>query len=186
MRSSLQFILIFSWIDMKPTQYGDYIYPEWATGVGWCLSLFSVSAIPIVLVYKVYHAKGPSVWEVIAFCESHNKATRAMIDAENENSRATDCGVGTEAASASNADALTEAHRLASAARRPVRSGQRVQLERRPQVADQRKASVNTRRISASNCHSCHHTKRLLFFSCAPPDLCCRSMTRQTATADFG
>ncbi|XP_023241236.1 sodium- and chloride-dependent glycine transporter 1-like isoform X1 [Centruroides sculpturatus] len=53
------FILIFSWIDMKPTQYGTYVYPDWATGVGWSISLFSVSAIPVVAIIKISQADGP-------------------------------------------------------------------------------------------------------------------------------
>lgn len=61
--SLFQFILIFSWIDMRPTEYGDYVFPSWATGMGWLLSLFSVSAIPFVFVCKVYCAEGP-IFEV--------------------------------------------------------------------------------------------------------------------------
>ncbi|GFY05794.1 sodium- and chloride-dependent glycine transporter 1 [Trichonephila clavipes] len=57
----IMFILIFTWVDMRPTEYGDYVFPSWATGMGWALSLFSVSAIPIAAVYKVYHADG-DIW----------------------------------------------------------------------------------------------------------------------------
>ncbi|XP_035215212.1 sodium- and chloride-dependent glycine transporter 1-like isoform X1 [Stegodyphus dumicola] len=53
------FILIFSWIDMRPTEYGSYIFPGWATGLGWGISLFSVSAIPVVAVTKIWRADGP-------------------------------------------------------------------------------------------------------------------------------
>ncbi|XP_054722112.1 sodium- and chloride-dependent glycine transporter 1-like isoform X2 [Uloborus diversus] len=55
----ISLILIFSWIEMRPTEYGEYIFPDWATGLGWAISLFSVSAIPIVGVIKVYNANGP-------------------------------------------------------------------------------------------------------------------------------
>ncbi|XP_055926999.1 sodium- and chloride-dependent glycine transporter 1-like isoform X2 [Argiope bruennichi] len=55
----ITFILVFTWIDMRPTEYGDYVFPSWATGMGWALSLFSVSAIPITAIYKVYKAEGP-------------------------------------------------------------------------------------------------------------------------------
>ncbi|GFW19427.1 sodium- and chloride-dependent glycine transporter 2 [Trichonephila clavipes] len=55
---TIMFILVFTWIDMRPTEYGDYVFPSWATGMGWALSLFSVSAIPIVAVCKVYRADG--------------------------------------------------------------------------------------------------------------------------------
>ncbi|KAI1290867.1 Sodium- and chloride-dependent glycine transporter 1 [Halotydeus destructor] len=62
--SLILLLLIFSWIDMKPTQYGSYVYPEWATAVGWSLSMFSVSAIPIVAAYKVFSYDGPlTYWQ---------------------------------------------------------------------------------------------------------------------------
>lgn len=44
---------------MKPTEYGNYVYPDWATAVGWTISLFSVSAIPIVAIIKICQANGP-------------------------------------------------------------------------------------------------------------------------------
>src|SRR6266480_1972085 len=34
-------LLLFSFIDMKPTSYGDYVFPSWATAVGWFFSLVS-------------------------------------------------------------------------------------------------------------------------------------------------
>ncbi|GFV96827.1 transporter [Trichonephila clavipes] len=46
-------------MDLKPTEYGSYEYPEWATYVGWMFSLASVSAIPFVIVLKICKAKGP-------------------------------------------------------------------------------------------------------------------------------
>ncbi|XP_022256695.1 sodium- and chloride-dependent neutral and basic amino acid transporter B(0+)-like [Limulus polyphemus] len=52
-------VLVFSWIDIHPTEYGSYVYPDWATAVGWTLSMFSVSAIPIVACIQVYKAEGP-------------------------------------------------------------------------------------------------------------------------------
>lgn len=55
----IMFILVFSWVDMRATKYGDYIFPSWATAVGWGLSSISVIAIPIVIVIKVSRAKGP-------------------------------------------------------------------------------------------------------------------------------
>ena len=54
-----QFILIFTCMNLKPTEYGDYKYPGWATYVGWLFSLASVSAIPIVVIMKISRAKGP-------------------------------------------------------------------------------------------------------------------------------
>ncbi len=57
----LQFILIFSFIDIKPPSYGDYVYPWWASVIGWLLSLVSVTAIPFVAFMKISQAKGPII-----------------------------------------------------------------------------------------------------------------------------
>ena len=46
-------ILVASAADYKPMMYGDYRYPGWANGVGWMVSLISVTCIPIVGVYLV-------------------------------------------------------------------------------------------------------------------------------------
>lgn len=51
-------ILVFSWIDMPATRYGDYEFPGWATAVGFLFSFASVSAIPIVATIKIYNARG--------------------------------------------------------------------------------------------------------------------------------
>ncbi|XP_054156343.1 sodium- and chloride-dependent glycine transporter 1-like isoform X2 [Oppia nitens] len=57
--SLIIFILIFSFIDLKPASYGDYVYPWWASLIGWGLSILSVSAIPIVAIQKLLNLKGP-------------------------------------------------------------------------------------------------------------------------------
>jgi hypothetical protein len=56
---TLQFILIFSLIGMQPNRYGNYEFPAWSNGVGWSLSLFSVSAIPIMMIMQISREKGP-------------------------------------------------------------------------------------------------------------------------------
>lgn len=53
------FILVFSFIATPPTEYGSYVYPPWATGLGYLLSFASACAIPGVAAFKVYQAKGP-------------------------------------------------------------------------------------------------------------------------------
>ncbi|KAG8199217.1 hypothetical protein JTE90_016036 [Oedothorax gibbosus] len=53
------FILLFTFIDMPPTSYGKYVFPTWTTYIGVFLTFFSVSAIPIAIVYKVWNADGP-------------------------------------------------------------------------------------------------------------------------------
>jgi hypothetical protein len=60
-------LLLFSFIDIKPTSYGDYIFPSWATPVGWFFSLVSVSAIPIVALHKLFTSDiKRDVWERLA------------------------------------------------------------------------------------------------------------------------
>lgn len=49
-------LLMMSFIDVKPTSYGDYIFPAWTTPVGWFFSLVSVSAIPIVGLHKLFNS----------------------------------------------------------------------------------------------------------------------------------
>lgn len=51
-------ILVFSLIEMKPASYGKYTYPAWATALGWSMSIFSVSAIPVVAFLKMRKARG--------------------------------------------------------------------------------------------------------------------------------
>lgn len=50
---------MFSFIDIQPTQYGHYVFPAWATVLGWGITFISVSAIPITAVYKICQADGP-------------------------------------------------------------------------------------------------------------------------------
>ncbi|CAG2167879.1 unnamed protein product, partial [Oppiella nova] len=58
------FILIFSLIDLKPATYGDYVYPWWASVIGWMLSLVSVAAIPFVAVLKITKMRGPIIHRI--------------------------------------------------------------------------------------------------------------------------
>lgn len=58
-----QFIMIFLVINYAPLQLNDYIYPDWANGVGWCLVVFSFAFIPglmIVAVIQEYRANAVS------------------------------------------------------------------------------------------------------------------------------
>ncbi|XP_042907514.1 sodium- and chloride-dependent glycine transporter 1 isoform X3 [Parasteatoda tepidariorum] len=62
-------ILIFSCMNLKPTEYGEYVYPNWATAVGWIFSLISVAAIPFVVVLKICQAKGPILQRIRVLLE---------------------------------------------------------------------------------------------------------------------
>ncbi|XP_041348336.1 sodium- and chloride-dependent glycine transporter 1-like [Gigantopelta aegis] len=50
---TIVFIFIFTWVDYERMTYGDYLYPEWADAMGWIMSLSSVLAIPITMIYKI-------------------------------------------------------------------------------------------------------------------------------------
>ncbi|KAK2151064.1 hypothetical protein LSH36_377g03025 [Paralvinella palmiformis] len=39
------FILIYSWVDYSEVTYGDYVYPQWAAGLGWLMTLAVVCGI---------------------------------------------------------------------------------------------------------------------------------------------
>ena len=58
---SFQGILIFSLIRYKRASYGEYTYPGWADGVGWCLALSSVLPIIIVAAVHLYQAEGDTL-----------------------------------------------------------------------------------------------------------------------------
>lgn len=49
-------ILIFTWVDFIPSKYNGYIFPMWAEGIGFGITLMSVVAIPIVALFKIVMA----------------------------------------------------------------------------------------------------------------------------------
>lgn len=62
---TFQFIMIFTWVDYKPSYYGDYPYPAWADAMGWMMSMTSVAAIPVVMVYTLCTSDVEgTLWEV--------------------------------------------------------------------------------------------------------------------------
>lgn len=71
--------MVFSWVDMRATKYGDYIFPSWATAVGWGLSSISVIAIPIVIVIKVSRAKGPLKEVITTFIICNQKLNNSFV-----------------------------------------------------------------------------------------------------------
>lgn len=59
-----QCVLVFSLVQYKPAQYGSEYYPEWADGIGWCMTMASVLPIPAIAIYKYYVAEGQGFWAV--------------------------------------------------------------------------------------------------------------------------
>ncbi|XP_064624664.1 sodium- and chloride-dependent glycine transporter 1-like [Lineus longissimus] len=51
-------IMIFTWVDFKPQSYDDYVYPLWATILGWLTSMSSVVMIPIFAIVAICKAEG--------------------------------------------------------------------------------------------------------------------------------
>ena len=49
----LTVILVASILDYQPMKYGDSVYPDWANGMGWVVSMVSVACIPLVMLWKV-------------------------------------------------------------------------------------------------------------------------------------
>ena len=52
----LQCILVFNLVNFAPTKYGDYVFPWYMDGLGWCMTIFTVSMIPAVAIYKLCNA----------------------------------------------------------------------------------------------------------------------------------
>ncbi|KAL4228840.1 hypothetical protein ACF0H5_011881 [Mactra antiquata] len=63
-------ILVFTWIDFKPSQYNTVVFPAWADGLGWLISMSSILAIPTVMIYKIMKhkmARGCGFMESVKF-----------------------------------------------------------------------------------------------------------------------
>ncbi|KAL3886790.1 hypothetical protein ACJMK2_026762 [Sinanodonta woodiana] len=86
-------IMIFTWVDFKPTVYGEYEFPKWSDALGWLISFSSVLAIPVIMVYKIIQYKrsnGTSVFESMKFLaktdpdwgpvRKENRATRQALN----------------------------------------------------------------------------------------------------------
>ncbi|KAL4223078.1 hypothetical protein ACF0H5_016553 [Mactra antiquata] len=50
-------ILVSTWIDFTPTKYNSFVFPAWADGIGWLLSMVSITAILSVMIYKTIKHK---------------------------------------------------------------------------------------------------------------------------------
>ena len=51
-------ILVFSWINYEGSTYDDYVFPDWANVLGWCITFSSVVCVPIVAIWKICHEEG--------------------------------------------------------------------------------------------------------------------------------
>ncbi|XP_054749060.2 sodium- and chloride-dependent GABA transporter ine-like isoform X1 [Lytechinus pictus] len=51
-------ILIFTIVDYEPVTYGNYIYPAWCQGLGWCVALLSIMCMPVGAIHTLATSKG--------------------------------------------------------------------------------------------------------------------------------
>ena len=49
---------MFSWVNYDGNKYGEYNFPNWANGMGWCITFSSILCIPIVGLGKILKEKG--------------------------------------------------------------------------------------------------------------------------------
>uniref|UniRef100_UPI00398F0FCE sodium- and chloride-dependent neutral and basic amino acid transporter B(0+)-like n=1 Tax=Pristiophorus japonicus TaxID=55135 RepID=UPI00398F0FCE len=59
-------ILFWSLTTFAPPTYGPVEYPVWAIALGWCMIIFCMMWIPIVVIVKVVQAEGATLWQKIS------------------------------------------------------------------------------------------------------------------------
>ncbi|ELT98822.1 hypothetical protein CAPTEDRAFT_180472 [Capitella teleta] len=69
-------ILIFNCIDFTPLSYGDYVLPDWSQGLGWCMALVSMLAIPICAVLKFIASFSNPAFDGLGTLERLRKLTQ--------------------------------------------------------------------------------------------------------------
>ncbi|XP_071101978.1 sodium- and chloride-dependent glycine transporter 2-like [Haliotis cracherodii] len=59
----LAVICCYSMYAYRPPKYGDYIYPTWATAVGWLITFLTLLPLPTVFIWTVYNTPGATMKE---------------------------------------------------------------------------------------------------------------------------
>jgi hypothetical protein len=57
-------IWLLNWIQFEPIKYGSYEYPLPVKIFGWCITLVSISAIPLGAVHTLAKTPGESFYQV--------------------------------------------------------------------------------------------------------------------------
>ncbi|XP_023220597.1 sodium- and chloride-dependent glycine transporter 1-like [Centruroides sculpturatus] len=54
-------ILLLSWIEYKPLELGNYVFPTWANAIGWMMAIIPIACIPIGIFHEIFikHRKRP-------------------------------------------------------------------------------------------------------------------------------
>ena len=53
-----QIITVYNLVAMGRPYYGDYMYPNWAVGLGWCIAVSSLLPIPICFLFELLKHEG--------------------------------------------------------------------------------------------------------------------------------
>ncbi|KAL4231025.1 hypothetical protein ACF0H5_011397 [Mactra antiquata] len=85
---ALLMILVSTWIGFTPTVYDSFVFPAWADGIGWLLSMVSIMAIPSVMIYKIIkHKKSTScsiIQSIKFLCKADEEWSMTKKDKKNE------------------------------------------------------------------------------------------------------
>ncbi|XP_067130838.1 sodium- and chloride-dependent GABA transporter 1-like [Centruroides vittatus] len=47
-------ILLLSWIEYKPLELGNYVFPTWANAIGWMMAIIPIACIPIGIFHEIF------------------------------------------------------------------------------------------------------------------------------------
>ena len=53
-----QCIMVFGFVMHKPLELDNYVYPDWANAIGWCVAASSIICLPGVAIFKILTTSG--------------------------------------------------------------------------------------------------------------------------------
>ncbi|XP_046557787.1 sodium- and chloride-dependent glycine transporter 2-like isoform X1 [Haliotis rubra] len=62
--SMLLITLIFTFTQYEPPTYGQYVFPGYASSIGWCIAAVPMLPVGVMMVIAIYRAKG-NIWQKI-------------------------------------------------------------------------------------------------------------------------